>query len=385
VIVADFDPAEVGLWLTVTRLQVSPEASAVFGMHAFELGEENLNWLVEPDVVYVVEPSRIGPLFALSVTVPQDLVSPMPVLPHESEETIAVPAAAPVPESETLVFVPLAALVVRVTVRVPVPPAVNVIVPRLQELPEERVAPAQVPAATVKSSGCEPLFVTGVALSTTAPPVAVIVAVPEQFEAIPTVPEQLTPLTLSVAVPYEAEPDRVAEPAVPLEGVTVIVADRVPPPPAVKVTGPSLHEAPSASVWFAVHALLTLAATEKSLACEPLSEKSVEPRTTLPFVAVTVISPVQVDATPTLPVQLSADVETVTVPYTPEPVIVFEPAAPTEGETFTVSVWAPAAVGLNALTVIRLQLWPLASTDPAVHTPVVAAAYVNAVVAPETV
>ena len=90
-IVAVCVPAEVGLWLTVTRLQVSPEASAVFGMHAFELGEENLNWLVEPDVVYVVEPSRIGPLFALSVTVPQDLVSPMPVLPHESEETIAVP------------------------------------------------------------------------------------------------------------------------------------------------------------------------------------------------------------------------------------------------------------------------------------------------------
>lgn len=58
---------------------------------------------------------------------------------------------------------------------------------------------------------------------------------------------------------------------------------------------------------------------------------------------------------------------------------------PTVGETFTVSVWAPAAVGLNALTVIRLQLWPLASTDPAVHAPVVAAAYVNAVVAPETV
>jgi len=257
----------------------------------------------------------MAPPVAVSVTVPEQVfVVPIPAVPQATLETVAEPAALPVPESDALVFVPLAALVVRVTVRVPVAPAVNVIGPRLHELPLVSVLLAQAPPSTKKSPACEPLFVTGVALSTTAPPVAVIVAVPEQFEAIPTVPEQLTPLTLSVAVPYEAEPDRVAEPAVPLEGVTVIVADRVPPPPAVKVTGPSLHEAPSASVWFAVHALLTLAATEKSLACEPLSEKSVEPRTTLPFVAVTVISPVQVDATPTLPVQLSADVETVTVP-----------------------------------------------------------------------
>ena len=50
-----------------------------------------MNSPVEPDAEYVVEPRRIGPPDAVRVTVPQDLVSPMPVLPHETEDTEAVP------------------------------------------------------------------------------------------------------------------------------------------------------------------------------------------------------------------------------------------------------------------------------------------------------
>ena len=302
----------------------------------------------------------MAPPVAVSVIVPEQVfVVPIPAVPQATLETVAEPAALPVPESDALVFVPLATLVVRVTVRVPVAPAVNVIGPRLQELPEESVAPAQVPAATVKSPECEPLFMTGVALSTTAPPVAVIVAVPEQFEAIPTVPEQLTPLKLSAAVPYVAVPDRVAEPAVPLEGVTVSVAE-LEVPFGVNVTGPSLQLAPLFRVCPGAHAPETVRATLNSLACAPLNEKIPELKTIWPPEALTVMLPLQVFSTPTLPEQDKPEVSTKAVPATPVPVTVPLPPLPELGTTATVMDLAPTEVGAN-VTLIRLQLAPLAS------------------------
>jgi hypothetical protein len=93
-----------------------------------------------------------------------------------------------------------------------------------------------------------------------------------------------------------------------------------------------------------------------------------------PPVAVTVKVPAQPAVVPT-PALPQARVETVAVPAaTPVPDAVFEPTLPTAGVTVAVMLTAPVAVGVNALTVTKLQLTPEASTWFAVHAPELGAA-----------
>jgi len=101
---------------------------------------------------------------------------------------VAVPA---VPEATDALSAALSDAVLRV----------KLIVPKLHEAPEARVAPAQAPAATLKSAAFVPPTVTGVAERITAPLVAAIFAVPEQEEATPMPEVQVTPVTETVAVP----------------------------------------------------------------------------------------------------------------------------------------------------------------------------------------
>jgi len=93
-------------------------------------------------------------------------------------------------------------------------------------------------------------LVIGVAFNTICPPLAVILAVPEQVAAIPTVLEQVTPETLGIAVPKDAEPLTVPLPAVPLVGVTDTVIVWVPALEGLYLlTVIRLQLAPAASVW----------------------------------------------------------------------------------------------------------------------------------------
>lgn len=100
-----------------------------------------------------------------------------------------------------------------------------------------------------------PDSVTGVPFSVTCPPVTLMTAVPVQLAApSPTVWEQLTPLTDTVAVPGLPVPVKAADPAAPTAGVRVTFAVRVPAAPAVNVTGPIAQELPEDRIWLAVHA-----------------------------------------------------------------------------------------------------------------------------------
>jgi hypothetical protein len=145
-----------------------------------------------------------GPPEAVTVSVlEQAELPPLTVVVGQVKlETTAEPSAVPVPLSAVPAPAePLATLAVSVTLRVPVAAGEKVIVPKLQEDPLVNDAFAQDPAATANSLAFAPLRVIGVALRTTAPLLAVIVAVPVQEAEKPAAAEQLTPITPTEAVP----------------------------------------------------------------------------------------------------------------------------------------------------------------------------------------
>src|SRR5690606_19004831 len=115
----------------------------------------------------------------------------------------------------------------------------------------------------------------------------------------------------------------------------------------VNVTGPSLQLAPLFRVCPGAHAPETVRATLNSLACAPLNEKIPELKTIWPPEALTVMLPLQVFSTPTLPEQDRPEVSTEAVPATPVPVTVPLPPLPELGATATVMDLAPTEVGAN--------------------------------------
>jgi hypothetical protein len=144
----------------------------------------------------------MSPPEATTLTVPEQVVEvPIPALPHDTEDTVADPAAAPVPDRVAVEVVPLNTLEDNTAVRAPDPPAVKVIVPRVQLWLAVRLTFAQAPAAIAKSAAFAPETAAGVALRVTGPLIAVIWANPEQAVAMPAVPLQATPETLTVATP----------------------------------------------------------------------------------------------------------------------------------------------------------------------------------------
>ena len=78
---------------------------------------------------------------------------------------------------------------------------VKLITPKLHEAFLATVAEAQAPAPTAKSAAFAPLKDTGVAARMTEAPEALMVAVPVQEAATPIAPEQVTPVTETVATP----------------------------------------------------------------------------------------------------------------------------------------------------------------------------------------
>ena len=100
--------------------------------------------------------------------------------------------------------------------------------------------------------------------------------------------------------------------------------------------------------------------------------------------AVTVMSPEQVEATPTGPEQDSPDTETEAVPHTPVPEMLLLSALPPAGVTVTVIVAEPEDVGL-CVTVRRLHDAPLESTWFAEQAPELGAPSENWLVVPEVV
>jgi hypothetical protein len=144
----------------------------------------------------------MSPPAAKTVTVPEHAVEdPIPALPHDTEDTDADPAATPVPDRPAVLVVPFSTLADNTAARAPDPPAVKVSVPSVQLWLTVRLALAQAPPEIAKSAAFVPETTPGVALSTTGPLVAVILADPVQEVVMPTVPEQVTPATLTVATP----------------------------------------------------------------------------------------------------------------------------------------------------------------------------------------
>jgi hypothetical protein len=144
----------------------------------------------------------MSPPEAVTLTVPEHAIEdPIPALPQDTEDTEAAPAATPVPDRLAAVVVPLDTLEDSTAARAPVPPALKVIVPSVQLWLTARLALAQAPAATEKSVAFVPENAAGVALRTTGPLLAVILADPLQAVAMPTVPLQVTPETLIAAAP----------------------------------------------------------------------------------------------------------------------------------------------------------------------------------------
>ena len=246
----DCAPAAVGAKaLTWIRLQLEPLLKIWLAAHAPLLAGATVNSLVAPLTEYGVASSTMSPPVARTVTVPEHPVEdPIPALPHETEDTEADPAAAPVPDRAAAVVVPFSTLDDNTAVRVPDPPAVKVIAPSAQLWLSVRFALAQAPAAIEKSVAFVPENAAGVAFRTTGPLVAVILADPVQTVAMPTVALQVTPATLIVAKPYVPVAESVALPAEPLAGVTVIVSLRAPAAVGVNVTAARLHEAPALNV-----------------------------------------------------------------------------------------------------------------------------------------
>ena len=155
-----------------------------------------------PESEYGVLLRTMVPPEAVTLTVPAQVAEvPIPALPQDTEETEADPAAIPVPDIAMEEVVPLATLEASVALRLPDPPAVNVIVPRLQLWLTARLAFAQVPGAIEKSAPFAPLIPAGDAFRMTGPLLAVMVAIPEHEVAMPTVPLQAIPEAVIVATP----------------------------------------------------------------------------------------------------------------------------------------------------------------------------------------